>query len=233
MCCIPVYSYCIYSTADITLCSPPPSLTDISQWCAGVCLFTYVYTCYLACVCAFVRACVCACVCVCVCLCVCVCVCVCARARARVCVCVRACVRARIFYRHIIIVTSDLDDSVAQPVSLETKERIEKMRPPSAQTGQVWLASSFRTISPDSVIEDIRGHLRKQNIRSRAVAFIMDEVIDDKSMAIASQLRSAFLESFVWTAGPWPQEKPRRFKVTYTQFILVCFIAGVFCFWLY
>ena len=127
-------------------------------------------------------------------------------------------------FRFIVVVSSDLDNCTAQPVALETKEKIEesaiRLHSPGSHSassqspGTVWLCSSYGTGRPSDVVSDIEKYLSsRKGVRGDKVVFLLDEVIDDKSREVAKKLRSTFADSFVWTAGPWPRDKPARFKV--------------------
>ena len=77
----------------------------------------------------------------------------------------------------------------------------------------VWLAPSFGTRSPNDVVIEIQRHLTRQKTQGGNVAFLVDEVIDDKSREVAKKLRSELPDSFIWAAGPWPRDKPSKFQV--------------------
>lgn len=85
--------------------------------------------------------------------------------------------------------------------------------------GTVWLASTSGSNSPGDVVDGIARHLGRRKVQQENAVFLIDEVIDDKFRAVAKKLRSQYPDSFIWTAGPWPSEKPSRFMVGTRRFL--------------
>ena len=132
-------------------------------------------------------------------------------------------------FRYIVVVSTDYDNTQEQPVALETVQKIEEtaklpvnassQSTSSATMGTVWLASTFGSNSPGDVVNIIDEHLGSQKVQQQNAVFLIDEVMDDKFRAVARKLRIKYPDSFIWTAGPWPSEKPSQFEVGTCRFL--------------
>ena len=132
-------------------------------------------------------------------------------------------------FRYIVVVSTDYDNTQQQPVALETAQKIEEtaklqvnassQSTSSATMGTVWLASTFGSNSPGDVVDRIARHLGRHKVQRQNAVFLIDEVMDDKFRAVAKKLRIKYPDSFIWTAGPWPSEKPSQFMVGTCRFL--------------
>ncbi|KAK7483969.1 hypothetical protein BaRGS_00024853 [Batillaria attramentaria] len=127
-----------------------------------------------------------------------------------------------LYFTGYAVILSTSVENVTQPIAFDIEERVRKNLQGFVADPNSLVFCSNSSRNPSLVTEEVELLLKTNGIDRNSVCFVVDEVTDDTSRTIIKALRKTFREACIWTAGPWPGNKPKDFHMIQMETCLRC-----------